>query len=548
MSASPEEELLARGREALSRGAWQEARAAFEAALDGAESPEALEGLGLAAWWLNDGRVVFDARRAAYRLYRERGDRRSAARIATGLAEDHVYFHGELAVASGWLNRAERLLEGAGMVPELGWLKVIAADLAMSANDPAAARAGAAEAEAIGRALGLVDLEMVAVALEGLALVSAGEVVEGMPRLDEAAAAALSGEMRDLLAVAYTCCYLVTACERARDFTRASQWCERVKEFAQHRDLPSLFAICRIQHASLLMWRGEWGEAEGELRTTVESVALTHPTLQPEGFVRLAELRRQQGRFEEVPPLLERAAGHPRALLETAALALEQDDPATTVRVAQRFLRQAPDAQRPERLAALDLLVRAELARRNPDAARNALGRIQTIVAATSSAPLRALGRTAEGLVAAAQDNHEEACRAFEDAADLYGQSAASFERARARMEFARSAAALGRWESAIAELGAAQADLERLGAAREARRARGLLQAIERSTRAAPVSRREMEVLKLVAQGLSNKQIARRLSVSEHTAKRHVANILTKLEVPSRAAAAAYAARRGLL
>jgi LuxR family transcriptional regulator, maltose regulon positive regulatory protein len=546
MDARPKEHLL-EGHEALSRGAWHEARASFEAALAIQESPEALEGLGVAAWWLSDGPLVFDSRGRAYRLYSERGERRAAARLATELAEDHAYFRSELAVANGWLKRAERLLDGSGVVPELGWLKLIEADLAMSANDPAVARARSVEAQLVARELGLVDLEMVAVALEGLALVSAGEITEGMPRLDEAAAAALSGELRDLLAVAFAFCYLVTACERARDFGRASQWCERAKEFAMRRELPSLFGICRIQYGSLLMWRGEWSEAEGELCEAVERLSESHPVMQPEGFVRLAELRRRQGRLDEIPALLERAAGHPRAALEAAAFALEQDDHDAVLRLAQRFLRQAPEAQRPERLAALDLILRAELARGNAPAARKAFARIQEIVAATSSAPLAAAARTAAGLLAAAQDDHEEACRAFEDAIDLYGQSGAAFEQARVRMELARSAAALGRQTAAAAELRAAEQQLGRLGAAREARRVRGLLRALAARGGTA-LSRREAEVVRLVAQGFSNKQIARQLTMSEYTAKRHVANILNKLDLPSRAAAAAYAAREGLL
>lgn len=546
-TTKPPHDYLQAGGDALARGAWREARAAFEAALALGESPEALEGLGAAAWWLGDGPTVFDARSRAFQLYREQGDRRAAARVATELAEDCLYFRGEPAVASGWIKRAQRLLDGLGVVPELGWLKLIAADIAMSTNDPAAARAGAVEAQAIGRALGLLDLEMVSVALEGLALVSTGQAAEGMPRLDEAAAAALSGEMRDLLAIAFVCCYLVTACERARDFGRASQWCERAKEFATQRELPTLFAICGIQHASLLMWRGEWREAEGELRNAVESLAACHPTLQPEGFVRLAELRRHQGRLDEVPALLERAAGHPRAVLEGAALALEQDNFDAALRLAQRFLRQAMEENRPERLAALELIVRAEIGRGDVKAARKALARMQTIAGETSNIPLRAGARAAEGLVAAALNKHEDACCAFEDAIDLYGGSGALFEQARARMELGRSLAAHGRHAAAVAEL-RAEAQLARLGAARTARRARGWLQTIERRSGGAVLSPREAQVLQLVAQGLSNKQIAKRLTVSEYTAKRHVANILAKLDLPSRAAAAAYAARRRLL
>lgn len=546
MSVKPEDSL-AQGHEALARGAWREARAAFEAALASEETPEALEALGAAAWWLSDGPTVFDARARAYRLYRERGERCAAARVAVELAGDYVYFRGERAVANGWLRRAARLLEGLGVVPEFGWLKAVEADLAISGNDPESGRLAATEALAVGRALGLVDLEMMAVALEGLALVAAGRVEDGMPRLDEAAAAALSGEMRDLLAVAFTCCTLVTACWRARDFGRANEWCKRVEEFAMHRELPSLFGICRVQHASLLIWRGEWRVADGELRTAVKSLT-KHPALKSEGLVRLAELRRRQGRLDEVPALLERAASDPHAVLEAAALALEQDEHEKTLRLAQRFLRQVPEENRPDQLAALDLMLRAEIARGNHGAARKALACIQAIVAATSSVPLRALACAAEGLIAAAQEEHEQACRAFEDAADLYGRSGAAFEQARARMELGRSLAALGRQADALAELRAAGEQLARLGAAREARRARGHLQALERRRERPLLSQREAEVLRLVAQGLSNKQIARRLTLSEYTAKRHVANILTKLDLPSRAAAAAHAARQGLL
>lgn len=115
-------EAVSAGQEALSRGAWEEARGAFEAALAQGEEPEALEGLGLAAWWLDDAEVTFDARERAYRLYAERGDRRSAARVATAIAWDYEAFRGELAVANGWLRRARRLLEGSSRRPSTaGW-------------------------------------------------------------------------------------------------------------------------------------------------------------------------------------------------------------------------------------------------------------------------------------------------------------------------------------------------------------------------------------------------------------------------------------------
>lgn len=101
------------GQAALGRAAWQDARDLFQAALAKDETPEALEGLGAAAWWLGDGATVFDARERAYRLYRDRQNDRGAARVATGLAIDHCTFRGEVVVAGGWVQRAERLLQTA---------------------------------------------------------------------------------------------------------------------------------------------------------------------------------------------------------------------------------------------------------------------------------------------------------------------------------------------------------------------------------------------------------------------------------------------------
>src|SRR5690349_6580388 len=102
---------LSTGQDALRRGAWTEARDAFSAALRAEESPAALEGLGLAAWWLDLADVVFDSRERAYRLYVERDDRPSAARVAVWMAWDCWAFRGENAVANGWLQRARRLLD-----------------------------------------------------------------------------------------------------------------------------------------------------------------------------------------------------------------------------------------------------------------------------------------------------------------------------------------------------------------------------------------------------------------------------------------------------
>lgn len=212
------------GDGALGRGAWDEARAAFQLALGTRESPEALEGLGLAGWWLDLADVVFDSRERAYRLYGDRGDRRAAARLAVWLAWDTWAFRGEHAVASGWLQRARTLLDGAGDVPERAWLELREGALALlDDGDPDRAHRHATEGIRVGRAAGSIDLEMLGRALQGLALVASGAVSEGMRALDEVNTAVVAGELTDLIAIGLACCYMIAACDRVRDYDRAVQ-------------------------------------------------------------------------------------------------------------------------------------------------------------------------------------------------------------------------------------------------------------------------------------------------------------------------------------
>ena len=549
-------DLVTAGRDALARGAWEEARSAFEAALACKETPEALEGLGAAAWWLDDDSTTFEARERAYKLYAERDDRQGAARLAIAIGEDCLDFRGQTAVARGWRERARRMLEGLGDVPEGGWLAVWEGQYALLVgNDPAEAGRHAVKAAAIGRSVKLLDLEMVARALEGLVLVREGRVAEGMPRLDEAAAAAVAGEMHDLVAIGVSCCYLISACERVRDFDRAAQWCARVKEFCRRWRIQPLFAVCRAHYAAVLMWKGEWAEAEAELVAASRDLAVVRPAMQSESIVRLAELRRRQGRFDEAAGLLEKAEGHPAAWLVGAAMALDKSDAPTAADLAARFLRGIAPEDRTERLAALETQTRALLALGRRREAADCLDALRAVAEAISTDPIRATARQMEGLFAAEEGDLDRARRLLEDAVDLFRRSGAPFEVARARLELARNLAALGRRMRAEQECRLALVAFGRLDAAHEARRAAALLESRPwtegRSSPASaigPLSPREVEVLRLVALGLSNGAIAERLGVSEFTVKRHVANMLTKLDLPSRAAAAAHAAKHGLV
>jgi ATP/maltotriose-dependent transcriptional regulator MalT len=520
------------------------------------ESAEALEGLSLAAWWLDDGETMFATRERAYRLYRRDGDLRSAGRLATLLGIDYFSFRGETAIGNGWFRRAHRLLEELPPAQEHGWLSIWEGQIRLLAdNDPATARRLGHEAAELGRALGDLDIEMTGLGLEGLAAVTAGDIGEGMAKLDEATATAVGGDMSEPIGMGATCCYLIFACERVRDFDRAVQWCERLEDLCRQWRFASLFATCRTHHAGVLLWQGDWKEAETQLEAATRELEASRPGKVADGIIRLAELRRRQGRLEDAERLLERVSFSPHALFGLAALALDRDQAADALHLVDRFLRQIPDENRTDRAAAFELAVRAHAALGQIDAGRDRLAELEALSDAVATDPMRASVAFARGALAHAEGDNEASRRHLEDALDLFARSGAPFEAAEARLELARVLIELGRDDLALRETRSAEAALVEVGAGLAARRAGALLRELgvspTRSRGGEPtfgLSARELEVLALVAQGDSNQQIAETLVLSEHTIRRHVANILKKMDVPSRTAAAALATRENLL
>lgn len=239
--------LLTRGRNALAAGAWDEARRSLEAAAAAGDDPEALEGLGLAAWWLDLATLVFDAREQAFRLYRDRGETRAAARVAVWLGWDYGAFRGEAVVARGWFALARQLLANETDSPEFAWLSIREAVAALfEEGDPDGARRHAGEAASAARAAGSRDFELLAIAVDGLARVSAGEVTDGMRQLDGVSAAIIAGDMSDRVAIGLAGCYLIAACDRAplrsrRPVVRADQ--------GVLREVGDASALRRVPHA-----------------------------------------------------------------------------------------------------------------------------------------------------------------------------------------------------------------------------------------------------------------------------------------------------------
>jgi DNA-binding NarL/FixJ family response regulator len=245
----------------------------------------------------------------------------------------------------------------------------------------------------------------------------------------------------------------------------------------------------------------------------------------------------------------------PHALFGRAALAFDRGQAADALDLVDRYLRQLPTENRTDRAAAFELAVRAHAALGQVDAGRAPLAELEALAGAVAADQMRASAAFARGVLARAAGEHGEARRHLEDAVDLFERARVPFENAQARLELAEVLVELGREDLALREARSAQAALGEVGAGQEARRATALLRQLggppPRRTKGEltfGLSTRELEVLALVAEGLSNQRIAEELVLSEHTVRRHVANILKKMGAPSRTAAAALAARANLL
>lgn len=554
------------GFAALVGCAWDQARACFEAVLQAGEVPEALEGLGRAAWWLGDVALTFRCRERAYQLYRRQGDQRSAARVAVDLAYDHFSFGGRRTIANGWLRRAERLLAGSEPGAEHAYLALIDGFFALAVdNDCTTALQRASYATQLARALGSIDLEMGAVALEGLAWVSVGNISLGMNRLDESVTAAVSGEITDLDTRCSVCCYMITACEWVRDYERAAEWCRHVEQLSGSQPLSLFFAYCRVHYAGILIWRGAWDEAGALLGPVARDLAATRPGEAGKALVQLAELRWRQGRLDEAEALLAQAEAQPfwqagidRTLLIRGLLALELGDAFVAAELMERYLRKLLEQNRPQRAGALEGLVQAYLACGSISQAQQMCAELQVMAANVDTEPLRAAAEYAAGLVAASQGKHEEALLHQENACDGYARCGAPFHSAQARLQMAGSLLALGQRGAAEAQAQEACARFQQLGAAHVLVQAQKLLAGV--SARPAPtsgppaglagLSERELAVLSLVAGGRSNQEIADSLVLSVRTVERHLYNIYQKLGYTgksARASVAAFAVQQGL-
>jgi DNA-binding CsgD family transcriptional regulator len=534
---------LQRGDEALASADWPAARAAFEAALAERESAEALDGLARSLWWLGQADDALALRERSFRAFRA-GDPRRASRIALWLAGEYEVA-GNLAAANGWRARAERLLQGLSEGAQHGWL---ALSRAAQESDLQRAEEYARVALTLAQAHGDTDLEIRSLAGIGLVLVRAGRVDEGIKHLDEAMAAATAGEGRALETVGETCCNLILALEVVGDFQRFAQWNDVVMGFMQRHAYGPLVAFCGTCCAEVFAASGDVEAAERELTNALrtlqakgESLRCTHPA------AKLAEIRVLQGRFEEAERLLSPYLDHPAIIRAQIDLAIARDG----YRLAESLLRKALDGLPRDSLLVvpyLARLVRVSVALDDLSAATAARDSLQGIAETTQDPRASAEAQLADARLAIAQ-GAPDAKRFLEDAIRRLESLRLSLEAARARLLLVEL---LMETEPELASLEARAAlrSLESSGADREADKAAALLRSLDRSGRAGPkrysgLTKRELEVLDLLGEGLTNGEIAERLFISVKTAGHHVSNVLMKLHLKSRAEAAVYALRR---
>jgi ATP/maltotriose-dependent transcriptional regulator MalT len=340
-------------------------------------------------------------------------------------------------------------------------------------------------------------------------------------------------------------CCIVSTCDNVGDFGRASHWCAVMREVAERWRGRQMLGVCRASYGRVLATRGEWEQAEQELTLALVDFEASRPPLGPIGMVRLGELRVRQGRVEEARDLFERAG--PAGLVGLGEVALAEDDAVGAAELAERALRRLPRTSLLDRIPPLELLARARATLGERDAAEAALAELAETVRPYPTPYVTGRSRMAAAAVAYATGDNEAARLAWEDAIDCSEEGSAPYDAARARLGLAETLAAQGRGEHARSLAQAAREAFERLGASGDAERAAAVARGPQ-GGRLSELTARELEVLRLVAAGLSDAEIAERLVVSPHTVHRHVANIRTKLRLPSRAAAVAYAAREGLI
>jgi DNA-binding CsgD family transcriptional regulator len=533
---------LEQGRESYAQQSWTRAYEHLSAA-DRTSSlgPEDLEALGRTAYMLGRDDQYVDALERAHAGHLDAGRARAAAQCGfwAGLS---LLARGELSRANGWFGRSRRLLdrEGGDCI-ERGYLLIPALLGHEESDEHEAAYATASEAAVIAERFDDPDLLALMSMSQGHALVRLGRREEGMSLVDETLVAVTTGGLSPIvMGIIY--CSTIDFCQSVFELGRAREWTEALTRWwEQQPEMLAYTGVCLVHRAEIMEMAGAWQQALEEARRAHERFERATPGRFAVGraHYREAELHRLRGELDEA----ERAYGEaatcgcePQPGL--ALLRLAQGLPDIAAVAVRRAL--AEDPGESERLSLLAACVEIAVALGEIEEAREAAGQLEERSQVSQSTMLEAIATRARGAAELAGGAPEEGLVNLRRSFHLWRQLGAPYEAARARVLIATACRVLGDEEAARLELDAAGAVFSELGAATEL----ASLDALEpgAAKQSHHLTDRELEVLRLVAAGESNREIAADLVISEHTVARHLQNIFAKLGVSSRTAAGAFA------
>jgi DNA-binding CsgD family transcriptional regulator len=544
-----EARLLERGREAFDRRVWGESHRLLQAAdRETPLEPEDLERLARAAYLTGQDEEAEAVLARAHQVYLDRGEREAAARSAFWLAFA-LLARGAMAPASGWLNRTERILDDGQIDCAVrGYLLIPVAIQRIVQGDAAASHDAFSQAAEIARRFGDRDLASLACHGRGRALIRLGHIAEGVALIDEAMASVIAGDVTPILAGDIYCSVL-EACQEIFDLRRAYEWTTSLAGWcAAQPGLVRYRGECLTYRAEVLQWHGEWSAAERDARDACELLTAAGRAAAGAAFYRLGELHRLRGEFAKAEAAYARAnecGRKPQPGLSQLRLALGQADvAAASIRGA---LETSTSLTRSARARMLAAAVEILLAADDREGARAAADELREIARVVGTPLLAAASAHADGAVLLAEGKVDAASASLRQAWDGWRDLEAPYEQAQTSVLVAAVCERRGDVDGRRLELDAAR----RLFAELDAFSSIG--RADEPSARAAPqpagsLSEREVQVLRLIASGKTNRAIADALFISEKTVARHVSNIFDKTGVSSRAGATAWAYQRNLM
>lgn len=537
------------GRDYCQRRAWADAHRAFCRAEQAAPlAGDDLERLALSAYLLGRDDEYLSTLDRAYAAHVAAGESRRAARCAAWLALRYL-LRGETGRAGGWLTRGQHLIDSEpGDCVEHGHVLLAVVQQHVVANELVAAQAAAIRAAGIGDHFDERDLSACGRHLQGRVLIERGRVTEGLGLLDESMLAVTAGEVSPIMTGLIYCsvidaCQQVYALGRAREWTKAlAHWC------AEQTEMVAFTGVCSVHRAEIMQLHGAWTDAIREAERAGERcLRAMNRQGAAAAFYQQAETLRLQGQLDAAERAYQSASQwgwDPQPGLSLLRLAQRRTDAAVAA------IRRVVDAATGEsdRARLLPACVEIMLAAGETAAARDACHELEEIAQRFGSDVLGAIAAQGRGAIELADGNAVAALGALRRAGRFWQEGETPYALGRVRELVALACRALGDGDGYALELAAARAAFVQLGARLDVERIETIAKDGQAGRGAHGLTPREMQVLRLIAAGKTNKAIAAELFLSAKTIDRHVSNIFSKLNVPSRTAATAYAYQHQLV